>query len=122
MTRATKNRAAPGIRSWDSAKCPICQATLGDDYIELSLKSCSSLTSRRLTFCCDCYMKIDKRRFAFDGYYCSLCSEPVLPGDSQVLCRTIEICQPRTVYIMHSNCFEELAGSEFWYLNFLNII
>jgi hypothetical protein len=118
------DKAAPGIRAWDSAKCPMCKAPLGGNYIQLSLRSRHAEPSaiHNLKFCAECYKKIDGRRFSFDDFYCLACSKGVEAGEDYVLCQDINRSSCRTVYIMHVECFDDLTGPGFWGLDFSDII
>lgn len=104
----------------------MCRAPLGDNYIQLSLRSryVGPSAACALKFHTNCYKKIDGRRFSFDDYYCLSCTEAVEAGTDYVLCQEINTLTRgcRTVYIMHVECFNELTGPEFWNLDFSDII
>jgi hypothetical protein len=108
-----RNKAAPGIRSWDSQKCAVCKRSVEDDKIVITRRS-RKKENKSLIFHGLCYEKVDNREFYPDEYICASCEEGVTAGSSFVIAEEKIKYAQRTLYIMHEECFEEVAGKDFW--------
>ena len=113
------DKSAPGIRSWDSDRCKICNELFSNHSVTIL-----SRKSRYDDSCCrkfhtTCYTNIiDNNDYTWNRLrneaICPHCDKQMTADSSYVFAKEGKYNQEYLLYIMHEECFEEIAGKDFW--------